>query len=98
MRSADAPGQTSSAPPSSVSTVPSSELQERESSKHEAVADAMAAALRDRGIEATTAVLLARSGAALFRTAFESWTRDHGKRSLASHVEETVTQLQTLWR
>jgi AcrR family transcriptional regulator len=75
----------------------SPELRERESSKHEAVADAMATALRERGVEPTTAVLLARSGAAVFRTAFEAWIHDPGTRSLASHVEATAARLQDLW-
>lgn len=75
----------------------SPELRERESSKHEAVADAMAAALRDRGIEATEATLLARSGAAVFRTAFEAWIHDPGARSLAGYVEATAARLRDLW-
>ena len=50
------------------------ELQERELGKRLALADAIAAALRARGIDAETALLTARAGMLVQQTAMQRWT------------------------
>ena len=50
------------------------ELQERELGKRVALADAIAAALRARGLEPETALLTARAGVLIQQTAMQRWT------------------------
>jgi AcrR family transcriptional regulator len=72
----------------------SPELQERGHAKFAAVADAVAAALRDRKVDAANATLLADVAVAIFRTAFDQWVDDRNRTSLASHIREVASQLR----
>ncbi|MER6625383.1 helix-turn-helix domain-containing protein [Streptomyces sp. NPDC000931] len=66
------------------------ELQERELAKLAALASTLAHALRERGLETTTAALAADIGIATFKVAFERWITDPGRRTLAQHIRETL--------
>jgi AcrR family transcriptional regulator len=59
------------------------ELQERELLKMAALASAIAAALRERGIAEPAATLAAESGVTVFRVSFELWLVDPDERPLA---------------
>jgi AcrR family transcriptional regulator len=56
----------------------SAELRERDLVKLAAVADALAAALRERGIPEPAASMSAETALAVFRTAFERWVTEGG--------------------
>lgn len=72
----------------------SPELQERGHAKFAAVADALAAGLRDRGADPSTAQLFADVGVAIFRRGFERWTDAPHDASLASRIREAAQQLR----
>ncbi|WP_375425262.1 TetR/AcrR family transcriptional regulator [uncultured Friedmanniella sp.] len=69
-------------------------LQERELLKLAAVADAVGAALRDRGVAEPAATLAAESGLTVFRVAFVEWLADEG-RSMLTVVREVLGELGT---
>jgi AcrR family transcriptional regulator len=69
-------------------------LRERELLKLGAVAEAMAGALRDRGVPEPVATLAAQSGMTVFRVAFEEWLADDG-RSMLAVVRDVLCQLGT---
>jgi AcrR family transcriptional regulator len=71
----------------------SPELQERELTKYAAVTDALTSALQQRGATRSTAQLLARTGTAIFQTAFERWTDQPGRASLPARVREAAAEL-----
>lgn len=66
------------------------ELQERELAKLAAIAATLAQALRERGLDTTTAALAAEIGIAVFKVAYEHWVNDLDQRTLAQHIRETV--------
>ena len=74
------------------------ELRERELIKLAALGTAMAESLRKRGVSRTIATLVAETGIALFKTAFESWVDDTSakKNDLAHHVRAAVAQLRSV--
>jgi AcrR family transcriptional regulator len=72
------------------------ELRERELIKLAALAEAIADALRRRGVPALTAHLAAEAGIAIFKLAFESWLNGPKKKDLAAHVSESLTELKTV--
>jgi AcrR family transcriptional regulator len=63
----------------------SPELQERERTKMAAVTAALTAALRERGIDDSTAHMLGQVGVAVFATAFGRWVDSAGKAEVAQH-------------
>lgn len=65
----------------------SPELQERGLTKFAAIADALAAALRERGVDAPGARLFADVGVAIFRSGFDRWLDDPNGANLTSHLE-----------
>lgn len=71
----------------------SPELQERGRTKFAAVADALAAALRQRGMEATGAALLADVGVAIFRSGFARWVERPGDFDLAACLRQAGAEL-----
>ncbi|MGH3425189.1 MAG: TetR/AcrR family transcriptional regulator, partial [Nocardioidaceae bacterium] len=75
----------------------SPELREREHTKYEAVAEAIAVGLQGRGVAASASVLLGRAGSTVFRTAFERWAEEPSTRPLASQVRAVATELRALW-
>ena len=74
------------------------QLQERELVKLASVATALAAALRDRGVEEPTASLTAETTIAVFRTAFDRWLLADDDRELSDHIHESLDALRTLTR
>ncbi|MEU6037596.1 TetR family transcriptional regulator [Actinomadura sp. NPDC047616] len=66
------------------------ELQERELAKQASLVSTLAHALRERGLEATTAALAAEIGIAAFKVAFERWIDDPDQHTLARHIRETL--------
>ncbi|MFF4508132.1 TetR family transcriptional regulator [Streptomyces sp. NPDC001401] len=66
------------------------ELQERELAKLAALAATLAQALRERGLETTTAALAAEIGIAAFKVAFERWVNDPDRHPLVQHIRETL--------
>lgn len=71
----------------------SPELQERGRTKFAAVADALAAALRQRGVEALHARLLAEVGVAIFRSGFDRWAESPDGPDLAARIREAGLEL-----
>jgi hypothetical protein len=69
------------------------ELQERERTKFAAVTNALADALRRRGVAESGATLLARVGAAIFQTAFERWTGQTEHADFPACVNEAAAEL-----
>ena len=70
------------------------ELRERELIKLTALASAMAAALRERGVPDLAASLTAEAGIAVFRVSFERWIKDPGAQELARHIRESRAELE----
>lgn len=66
------------------------ELQERELAKLATLASTLAHALRERGLDATTAALAAEIGIAAFKVAFERWANDPDRHPLAQRIRETL--------
>jgi AcrR family transcriptional regulator len=71
----------------------SPELQERGLTKFAEVTSALAQALEQRGTSPATATLLAPVGTAIFRAAFDRWTEQPGRASLADRIGETAAEL-----
>ena len=71
----------------------SPELQERGRTKFAAVADALAAALVDRGSEPAGATLLADVGVAILRTGFDRWVDNLDGDDLAACLREAGAEL-----
>ncbi|MET9914426.1 TetR family transcriptional regulator [Streptomyces sp. NPDC006476] len=66
------------------------ELQERELAKLAALAATLAQALRERGLETTTAALAAEIGIAAFKVAYEQWVNDPDQHTLAQRIRGTL--------
>jgi len=71
-------------------------LQERELLKLAALAGAMAAALRERGVTEPAATLAAESGVTVFRIAFAQWLDPGEQRSLTELERKVLADLTTL--
>ena len=56
----------------------------------------MTRALRQRGVDATTAALAAESGVAVFRVAFAGWIADGEERSLRQLQRAALAELRAL--
>jgi len=72
------------------------ELQERELIKLAGWSAALTDGLVRRGVDEPTASLVAQTGAAAFRVAFERWLADPGDRSLADTLRDSFDQLSTV--
>ena len=59
-----------------------------------ALASAISAALRDRGVAEPTATLAAESGVLVFRVSFEQWLADGNNRSLAEIERNVFAELR----
>ena len=70
------------------------ELRERELIKLSTLATAIAAMLRKRGLAAPAAALVAETGIAIFKNAFERWADDRREQDFAVHVRAVVAALQ----
>ncbi len=71
----------------------SPELQERGHAKFAAVGAALAAQLRDRGADESTAQLFADVGIAIFRRGFNQWVATPDDADLASCIRQAATAL-----
>jgi AcrR family transcriptional regulator len=69
------------------------ELRERELSKLEAFASAVAGALRDRGVPELAASLAAETGIAVFKVAFARWISEPGEPDLPGILAESMAEL-----
>jgi AcrR family transcriptional regulator len=72
------------------------ELQERELIKLASLTQALADALRRRGISEATADLAAETGMAIFRTTFERWVTDPARRPWTEHLRQALAELDEL--
>ena len=72
------------------------ELRERELIKLASLASAMAGVLRQRGVADPAASLTAEAGIAVFRIAFERWTKDSGQGGLPQYIRESLQELRTV--
>lgn len=72
------------------------ELQERELAKQASLVSTLAHALRERGLDSTTAALAAEIGIAAFKVAFDRWTNDPDQHTLAQHIRETLNAARHL--
>ena len=72
------------------------ELQERELIKLASLADALAEALRRRGVSYSAAGLAAQTGLAIFRITFERWVTDDAQRPWTEHLREALAELDEL--
>jgi AcrR family transcriptional regulator len=70
------------------------ELQERERIKLAALAEAVAVALRGRGVGDPAAILAAEAGVAVFRVAFERWVESSG--DLSRIMRESLDELRAV--
>lgn len=70
------------------------ELRERELIKMMSLAAAITDVLKQRGTSPSSATLASETGAAIFRVAFEEWTRDPKDRSLTFHLRAARRQLE----
>jgi len=70
------------------------ELRERELIKLSTLATAIAAVLRTRGLAAPAAALVAETGIAIFKNAFERWADDPREQDFVVHVRAAVGALQ----
>ncbi|WP_280273573.1 TetR/AcrR family transcriptional regulator [Nocardia wallacei] len=72
------------------------ELQERELMKLAALASALAAALRRRGVPDPAASLAAEAGIAVFKISYERWIEHPANRDLADFMQESLHALTTV--
>jgi AcrR family transcriptional regulator len=72
------------------------ELQERELIKLASLSNALAGALRARGLGDAAASLVAEIGIAVFKTAFERWIDESETRDYARVVRESMDELKAL--
>ncbi len=72
------------------------ELQERELIKLAALASAMAGVLRQRGVAEPAASLTAEAGIAVFRIAFERWTKEASQGDLPQFIRESLGELKAV--
>ncbi len=74
----------------------SSELQERELIKLASLADALAGALRARGVEDPAASLAAEAGIAVFKVAFTRWVGEDDRPDLPRLIRESLDELRVV--
>jgi AcrR family transcriptional regulator len=74
----------------------SRELQERELIKGAWLADALAGALRAKGVDDKAASLAALTGTAILHVVYEQWVSDPGGASFAQLAREALAQLKEL--
>jgi AcrR family transcriptional regulator len=74
------------------------ELQERELVKLAGISAALAASLRERGVEEPAASLTAEAGMGVFRVAFEQWVTDPAPkpRDLPARIRESLDALRVV--
>ncbi|HWB23658.1 MAG TPA: TetR family transcriptional regulator [Gaiellaceae bacterium] len=72
------------------------ELQERELIKLASWAGTLAGALRDRGVDETTATLAAQTGVAVFHVAFGRWVSNDDELDLPALIRDSLTILSAL--
>ena len=72
------------------------ELRERELIKMASLADALAGALRQRGVVEPEARLAAEAGITVLRVAFEQWLSGPGDRGLATVMVDVLDQLKAV--
>ncbi|MER5889646.1 helix-turn-helix domain-containing protein [Streptomyces sp. NPDC001941] len=72
------------------------ELRERELIKLADLSATVAGALRERGVGEPAASLAAEAAIAVFRVAFERWTRSPGTRELGLYMEESLVELKAV--
>lgn len=72
------------------------ELQERELIKLASLADALAAALRERGIANLSASLTAEAGIAIFKVAFDHWINDPDPKPLPDIIRTSLDELKAV--
>jgi len=72
----------------------SSDLKEREMIKMVALRDAIAVALRSRGVPGSEASLTAQAGVAVFQTAFERWAHTDGSVGFPSLIYKALDDLR----
>jgi MftR C-terminal domain len=70
------------------------ELRERELAKLADYADAVAKALRDRGVDHLQSSLAADAGMTVFRVAMEQWSSGRDDRELADVMEDSLAGLR----
>ncbi len=68
-------------------------LQQQEQIKYATLAVDLAEALRERGVEPSSASLAADAGVAVFRTAFERWIGEAEERDFSRLVRDTLDEL-----
>jgi hypothetical protein len=74
----------------------SPELSERQLIKFASLAEAIAGALRGRGVDDHTAVLTAEAGITVLRVAAERWIRGSKAQSLRQLFDEAVAELRAI--
>jgi AcrR family transcriptional regulator len=72
------------------------ELQERELRKRAALTDAIAGALRTRGVDPATALLTAHVGALVQQTAMQRWTQSADDRPLRDFLSDALASVRTI--
>ncbi len=72
------------------------ELQERELIKLQSLAEAVAGALRDRGVPDHAAALAAQTGITVFHVAFGRWVAQHDPAALQRLMRESLEELRAL--
>ena len=72
------------------------ELQERELIKLASLADAVARALRRRGVGDPAAILTAEAGITVFRVAFERWVEPGNQRPLRQLIRESLEEMRAV--
>jgi AcrR family transcriptional regulator len=68
-------------------------LQQHEQVKYATIVADLAEALRERGVEPSSARLAAEAGVVVFRTAFERWVQADEHRAFGALVRETLEEL-----
>jgi AcrR family transcriptional regulator len=72
------------------------ELRERELIKLASLASAMAGVLRQRGVPDPAASLTAEAGIAVFKVAFERWTKESSRGDLPRYIRESLDELRAV--
>jgi AcrR family transcriptional regulator len=72
------------------------ELRERELIKLASLAEALAEALKGRGVKEPSATLTAEAGVAAFKVAFTKWVEQPTKRTLPRLIRQSLDDLRTI--
>ena len=72
------------------------ELRERELVKLASLAEALAEALKGRGVKEPSATLTAEAGVAAFKVAFTKWVEQPTKRNLPRLIRQSLDDLRTI--